>query len=248
MVRILCTGCGGRNTDLFLRSVADCVGADDTLCKIDALMDWARFMPLLKRGLKRSGIGPQGYDPLVLSRCLLIGQWHGLSDPKLERALKVRLDFMIFCGLDLPAQVPDETTRCRFRNALVKAGVHDELLAEVCDRLEGHGLTSKQAGAAIIDATSIESAARAHSHVEAPEDRAEGDARAEPNVQFSADPDARWVKNPAEGRKQNNPYTPNARNPVNQKTNQARTAEKQRAKRDDNSSASNKRHDGTQRS
>jgi IS5 family transposase len=38
---------------------------------------------------------------------LLIGQWHGLSDPKLERALKVRLDFMIFCGLDLHAPVPD---------------------------------------------------------------------------------------------------------------------------------------------
>ena len=74
-------------------------------------------------GLKRSGAGPQGYDPLVLFKCLLIGQWHGLSDPKLERALKVRLDFMLFCGLELHSNVPDETTHCRFRTALVKGGV-----------------------------------------------------------------------------------------------------------------------------
>ena len=84
--------------DLFLREAVDRIGVDDALAKIDALMDWSSFSPILKRGLGRSGVGPQGYDPLVLFKCLLIGQWHGLSDPKLERALKVRLDFMIFAG------------------------------------------------------------------------------------------------------------------------------------------------------
>ena len=75
--------------DLFLREAPERVGADDVLAKVDALMDWRSFSPTLKRGLGRSGIGPQGYDPLVLLKCPLIGQWHGLSDPKLERALKV---------------------------------------------------------------------------------------------------------------------------------------------------------------
>lgn len=180
--------------DLFLRGAVDRIGAEDTLSKINALTDWTRFSPVLKRGLKRSGIGPQGYDPLVLFRCLLIGQWHGLSDPKLERALKVRLDFMIFCGLDLHAPVPDETTHCRFRGALVKTGVYDDLLAEVCRQSEDHGLKLKQAEAAIIDATLIESAARPRSHVEAPQDRAEEGAPGDPDVHFSADPDARWLK------------------------------------------------------
>ena len=87
--------------DFFLREASERIGADDGLAKIDALMDWRAFSPILKRGLGRSGDGPAGYDPLILFKCLLIGQWHGLSDPKLERALKVRLDFMIFCGLDL---------------------------------------------------------------------------------------------------------------------------------------------------
>ena len=78
--------------DLFLREATKRIGDDDALSKIDALMDWRSFLPIVKRGLGRSGAGPQGYDPLVLFKCLLIGRWHGLSDPKLECALKVRLD------------------------------------------------------------------------------------------------------------------------------------------------------------
>lgn len=180
--------------DLFLREATERIGADDALAKIDALMDWPSFWPILKRGLGRSGVGPQGYDPLILFKCLLIGQWHGLSAPKLERALKVRLDFMIFCGLDLHAPVPDETTHCRFRNALVRGGVYDDLLAEVCRQIEAHGLKLKEADAAIIDATLIESAARPRTHIDAPRDRAEGESRDDPELHFSADPDARWVK------------------------------------------------------
>ena len=56
-----------RFMDLFLREAADWVGADDALTKIDALMTWRAFGPILQLGLKRSGAGPQGYDPLVLS-------------------------------------------------------------------------------------------------------------------------------------------------------------------------------------
>ena len=180
--------------NLFLQEAAGRIGEDDVLARIDRLIDWRAFLPILKRGLGRSGLGPQGYDLLMLFRCLLIGQWHGVSDPKLERALKVRLDFMIFCGLDLHAPVPDETTLCRFRNALVKGGVYDDLLAEVCRQIEGHGLKLKEAEAAIIDATLIESAARPRTHIDAPQDREETEAPDDPEVHFSADPDARWVK------------------------------------------------------
>ena len=51
--------------DLFLREAADRMGEDDVLARIDALLDWGAFSPILKRGLGRSGIGPQSYDPLV---------------------------------------------------------------------------------------------------------------------------------------------------------------------------------------
>ena len=108
--------------------------------------------------------------------------------------MKVRLDFMLFCGLELHSNVPDETTHCRFRTALVKGGVYDDLLAEVCRQLEDHGLKLREAEAAIIDATLVESAARPRTHIEAPHDRAEPDTPNDPKVYYSADPDARWVK------------------------------------------------------
>ena len=181
--------------DLFTQEAAERIGGDDVLSKVDALLDWEAFAPILQRGLGRSGVGPQGYDPLVLFKCLLIGQWHGLSDPKLERALKVRLDFMVFCGLDLHTPVPDETTHCRFRNALVRGEVYDDLLAEVCAQIEAHGLKVKQAEAAIIDATLIESAARPRTYIDAPKDREEGEEPpSDPAIIYSPDADARWVK------------------------------------------------------
>lgn len=182
--------------DLFDHESRRRVGEDNALCEIDALVDRERISGLLKDGLKRTGLGPQGHDPVVLFRCLLLGQWHGPSDPKLEESLRVRLDFMLFAGLDLHAPVPDETTHCRFRNALVRAGVFDALLSEICRQPEGHGLKVKQAEAAIIDATLIESAARPRSHIEAPaQDRSEPDTPPDdPAAGFSADDDARWVK------------------------------------------------------
>ena len=98
----------------------------------------------------------------------------GCTDPKLEESLRVRLDFRLFAGLDLHCSIPDGATYCRFRNARVKAGAYDGLLTEVCRQIEGHRLKMKEAGAVIIDATLIESAARPRTHVEAPpKDRAE---------------------------------------------------------------------------
>ncbi len=83
---------------LSLREASARIGSDDVPNRIDGL-------PIL---------GPRGYDPLPV---------HGLSAPHRERALKVWLDFVLFGGLALQTSVPDETTPCRFRNALVKGGV-----------------------------------------------------------------------------------------------------------------------------
>lgn len=56
-------------------------GGDDVPMKVDALLDWATFSLILPRGPGRFGISPAGYDPLILCRCLPVGQWHGLSGP-----------------------------------------------------------------------------------------------------------------------------------------------------------------------
>ena len=63
-------------------------------------------------------------------RGLLLGQWHSLSDRELERALTVRLDFMLFCGLSLIERSPGHTTICQFRWMLGLCGLDAALLSE----------------------------------------------------------------------------------------------------------------------
>ncbi len=99
--------------DLFLREAADRIGDDDVLAKTDALMDWQSFSPILKRGLGRSGEGPSGYDPLVLFKCLLIGQ----SLPGRRFATQI-------CREGAWIERPEAGTR-----AEVAAGFHDLLRA-----------------------------------------------------------------------------------------------------------------------
>ena len=67
-------------------------------------------------------LGPEGYDQIVLFKCLLIGQWHGMSDPKLEGNLHDRFDALLFAGLNLHCTVRDETPHFGARNARVRAG------------------------------------------------------------------------------------------------------------------------------
>jgi IS5 family transposase len=43
-------------------------------------------------------------------RALLLARWHGLSYPKLERALRVRLDFLLFCGFVIGDKMPARST------------------------------------------------------------------------------------------------------------------------------------------
>jgi|GEM_PF-6640797 len=67
---------------------------------------------------------------------------------------------MLFCGLDLHRDVPDETTPCRFRNSLLAGGIYDKLLAEVCRQLEAHSLKLHEVETTIVNFTLIVSAAR----------------------------------------------------------------------------------------
>jgi transposase, IS5 family len=139
------------------------VKRDSALMKAHALIDWDALRPqlvgLYQREASRGG-GQEPIDPLIMFKAILLGQWHSLSDPKLEEALCVRIDFMYFCGLSLSDDVPDETTLCRFRNRLITAGKLAGLLAGVNGQLQGHGLMVKCAHGAVIDATLVQSAAR----------------------------------------------------------------------------------------
>ena len=139
-------------------------------------------------------MGHGGYDPIRLLKALVLQAWHILSDPGLEEALKVRLDFMMFTGLE--DQVPDETTLCKFRLALQKAGLFSSLLEEVNHQLIIKGLAIKPSAGGVLDATIIQSAARPREELEGMAiDREEETTSVivDATQHLSVDPDATWL-------------------------------------------------------
>jgi transposase, IS5 family len=132
------------------------VRRDSALLKAHALIDWeglrAELLGLCKREASRDE-GQKSIDPLTMFKAVLLGQWHNLSDPKLEEALRLRVDFMYFCGLSLINDVPDETELCRFRSCLITANKLSGLLGLINAQLQAHGLMVKYAFGAVIDAT-----------------------------------------------------------------------------------------------
>ncbi len=175
------------------------IGQDNQLVKLNRMIEWHRIEKHLvginKNDLNSEG-GPIGYNKLSLLKAILLGQWHSLSDRDLENSLRVRLDFMLFTGLELDEAFPDSSTLCRFRNKLITKGLDKKIFKEMNRQLEALGLKIESSRGAVVDATIIESAARPNQIIEErdiPEDRKEED-QGQFHVSHSADPDARWLK------------------------------------------------------
>jgi len=115
-------------------ALSQMIEPDNLLVKVESIVNWSELSELLDKKLfVRDGkvVGKVPYNYLSLFKVLLTQQWHSLSDPKMEDALKTRIDFMWFTGFGLASKdfmVPDETTICRFRNKLVKRKLLDKLL------------------------------------------------------------------------------------------------------------------------
>jgi len=157
-------------------------GRNERLERISELIDWAAVEALVKQ-VRPGRTGRPPYRPLSMVKALLLQQWYGLSDPGLEEALSDRVSFRRFCGLSLEEATPDETTLCRFRLALVAAGLGEALFAEVSRQLDAAGYMIK--AGTLIDASLVEAS------VKRPPDgsTAKGEESRSPH-----DPDANWTR------------------------------------------------------
>jgi transposase, IS5 family len=133
------------------------LGRNARLERITGLIDWTAIESLV-RTVRCGETGRPPYSALAMFKALLLQQWYGLSDPGLEEALLDRVSFRRFCGFALDAATPDETTLCRFRNALKEAQLGDKLFGAIGTQLENAGFIVKKG--TLIDATLIESAVR----------------------------------------------------------------------------------------
>jgi transposase, IS5 family len=156
------------------------LGANARLEAIDAAIDWRPLGRLVAQADPPQELGRRGYDGLALLKAIYLQALYNLSDPGLEEALADRLSFRRFCGYGIGDPTPDETTICRFRNALAEANVLEGCFAEVNAQLDRQGLILRKG--TIVDASIITSASR------------KPDIRQGEGAQAAREPSARWTR------------------------------------------------------
>ena len=129
----------------------------DPLEKLNTVIDWNIFKPILKKAMQKEAKGPGGrppYDYVMMFKILILQRFYNISDAQTEYQIKDRLSFMRFLGLTLNDAIPDDKTIWYFREQLVKAKINDKLFDRFMKELENKNLISHQGS--IIDATFVD--------------------------------------------------------------------------------------------
>lgn len=130
----------------------------DPLERLNAVIDWRIFQPVLDRCLPpATPKGPGGrpaYPRLFLCKILVLQRLYQLSDEATQYQILDRLSFQRFLGLNLADPVPDQNTVREFREALQKAHGFEALFQAFRQHLAAQGLLPKEG--VIVDASFVE--------------------------------------------------------------------------------------------
>jgi IS5 family transposase len=175
----------------------------DPLSRLDMVIDWAGFRPLLVQALAKPAKGPGGrpaHDPVKMFKLLVVQRYYNLSDEQTEYQVSDRLSFQKFAGWPVADKVPDANTLWDFREALARADVFEKLFESFAQPLQAQGLLA-QAGQ-LVDASFVDVPRQRNSRAENAVIKAGGVPEAwldQPAKQQQKDVDARWTKKNAEG-------------------------------------------------
>ncbi len=113
----------------------------DPLPKIQTMVDWKLFRPLLevvRDKERKSNAGRKPFDVVLMFKALILQSLYNLSDEQTEFQIRDRLSFMRFLDLSLGDDVPDAKTIWLFREQLTEAGViekaFDQFEAYLCEQ------------------------------------------------------------------------------------------------------------------
>jgi IS5 family transposase len=113
----------------------------DPLPKIQTVVDWKLFRPLLevvRDKERKSDAGRKPFDVVLMFKVLILQSLYNLSDEQTEFQIRDRLSFMRFLDLSLGDDVPDAKTIWLFREQLTEAGViekaFDQFEAYLCEQ------------------------------------------------------------------------------------------------------------------
>lgn len=130
--------------------------AGDPLERLNAVIDWEIFRPILERigpTQRKSAAGRKPTCRLLMFKLLILQRLNNLSDERLQYQVSDRLSFMRFLGLELAGTVPDARTVWTFREALKEHHLVDALFDRLNQALADLGVELKSGQ--IIDATFV---------------------------------------------------------------------------------------------
>ncbi len=171
---------------------------NDPLGRLDNVIDWDIFMPVLERIPKREPKGAGGrpaWPPMLMFKALIISHLYNLSDAALEFQITDRLSFKRFLGMTDADKSPDEKTIWAFREKLVRHNLMEAAFGEFRDELERRGLIANKGQ--MIDATFVEVPRQRNTREEnetVKEGRIPAEWRETPHELRQKDTDARWTK------------------------------------------------------
>jgi IS5 family transposase len=138
------------------RRYASLSEAGDSLERLNAVIDWEIFRPILERvdsKQRKSSAGRKATCRVLMFKLLVLQRLHGLSDERLQYQVSDRLSFMRFLGLELAGNVPDARTVWAFREALKEHQLVDALFERLNQALAELGVELKSGQ--IIDASFV---------------------------------------------------------------------------------------------
>jgi len=129
----------------------------DPLLKLNTMINFEFFRPIIDEGLKEEPAGLGGrppYDNILKFKMLILQRYYNISDEQLEFQVNDRLTFMRFLGLSISDDVPDCNTIRYFREKLASKKIIDKLFNEFDKYLNDNGFIANKGS--IIDASFVE--------------------------------------------------------------------------------------------
>lgn len=121
--------------------------------RLDLLVPWDRWVAIVDpHRPEPEGAGRRPVPTETMLRMLVVQRVLNLSDEECEDQCTDSRALSAFLGA---AKVPDKTTLCKFRKAMVQNGLEREIFEDLARQLQAEGLMMREGS--VVDATFVES-------------------------------------------------------------------------------------------
>ena len=133
----------------------------DTLEKLNEIINWLVFIPILNAAIPREKSEKGGrppYDSLLMFKVLVIKRLYNLSYDETEKQMNDRLSFMRFLNLDINDNIPDAKTIHLYETLLSDSEAGKKLFDLFFEEIDQKGYITRKGS--IVDASFVEAPRR----------------------------------------------------------------------------------------